>query len=54
MDLSSIESPTRYLAGRGHSINFHARVEEIGSSLAPDTPVEVWFQDESKRQADAV
>ena len=26
--------------------NFYARVEEIRSSLAPDTPVEVWFQDE--------
>ena len=24
--------------------NFYARVEEIRSSLAPDTPVEVWFQ----------
>ena len=28
--------------------NFHARVEEIRSSLAPDTPVEVWFQDEMR------
>jgi putative transposase len=28
--------------------NFHARMEEIRSSLAPDTPVEVWFQDEMR------
>jgi hypothetical protein len=45
------ESPTRLShreGGAGHSINFHARVEEIRSSLAPDTPVEVWFQDEMR------
>ncbi|WP_291715733.1 IS630 family transposase [Bradyrhizobium sp.] len=28
--------------------NFYASVEEIRSSLAPDTPVEVWFQDEMR------
>src|SRR4051795_7411588 len=31
-----------------HLKKFHARVEEIRSSLGPDTPVEVWFQDEMR------
>src|SRR3989440_3743362 len=45
------ESPTRLPrreGGAGHSINFAIRVAEIRATLAPGTPIEVWFQDEMR------